>query len=95
MDRHTLRAGVAASATGISAAAALIFFGGAYLSWLVILLLVTWVWAYGTRLGGRLYRSIFARATGVTWPDRCRYDGETLGFTLPFFQEQFRALNRG
>ena len=95
LDRTTRGAGLVAALFGIFAVGALIFFGSAYLSWFFLIALATWIWVYAAQLGGKLYKSIRHHPQGTTWADLCHYDGETLGFTLPIFQEQFRALNRG
>ena len=95
LDRNTSGAAVAAAVAGVLVVGSLIWLGRPYLSSFFMLLLMPWVWTYASQVGGRLFKRFHDHPQGITWPDLCRYDGETLGFTLPVFQEQFRALNRG
>jgi hypothetical protein len=95
LDRNTSGAAVAAAVAGVLVVGPLIWLGRPYLSWFFLLLLMPWVWTYAGQVGGRLFKRFHYHPQGTTWPDLCRYDGETLGFTLPVFQEQFRALNPG
>jgi hypothetical protein len=95
LDKHTLRAGLCATAGYLLGAGAVIGFGYGWVDWVILLLAAPWGAALVSRLLAGLYRRLFHQPPGITWPELCTYEDEILAFWQPEFQRQFIRLNAG
>lgn len=93
LDRHTQLVLILGWGVAALLLWALFFLLPENIDWFIKLLIFIWAWALGSRLVAWLYKSIVRHPQGVTWPDLCTYEEDTLTFKEPTFHREFLQLN--
>lgn len=93
LDRHTGRATILYWVLNILVFLAILSLGGKRVDGIGLFFLAIWGAALSSWLVLRLYKRIFAHPLGVTWPDLCTYEEESLTFKQPEFHREFLRLN--